>query len=388
MLTERITWKRTLQIACFLLSTPAFSAASATDDERVLQVGPGFAIKTLADAAKVAKDGDVIEVKGGDYYRDVAVWTQNKLTLRAAPGGRVRMIAGGKAAEGKAIWVVRGGDISVSGFDFVGARVMDRNGAGIRLERGRLLIDDCRFLENENGILTSGDAQSRLEIRNSEFGHNGYGDGQSHNLYVGAIEQLKVTGSYFHHARVGHLLKSRARQNHILANRLTDEIGGQASYELEFPNGGVAYVVGNIIQQSSTSENPHLVSFGAEGYGSGANELYLAYNTFVDLLPKGGVFLRAAAGARIFAANNLLLGDSRITTAGPGEYVGNYTVDFEDFVMAPREDYRLRPGSRFIGKALPLPAKFPGTLLPAQEYKHPRTLRTLDRPPTNPGALQ
>lgn len=36
---------------------------------------------------------------------------------------------------------------------------------------------------------------------------------------------------------------------HIYYNRLTDEAGGQASYELEFPNGGMVYVVGNIVEQ-------------------------------------------------------------------------------------------------------------------------------------------
>ena len=54
----------------------------------------------------------------------------------------------------------------------------------------------------------------------------------------GPFAVLKVTGSYFHHAKSGHLLKSRAAKNLIFYNRLTDEIGGTASYELEFPNGG------------------------------------------------------------------------------------------------------------------------------------------------------
>ncbi len=104
-------------------------------------------------------------------------------------------------------------------------------------KKGRLSIVDCGFFDNENGILAGGDAESTLEIQNSEFGNNGHGDGQSHNLYVGAIAMLKVTGSYFHHARVGHLLKSRAAQNLIYYNRLTDETGaGQVtnwSFRLE-----------------------------------------------------------------------------------------------------------------------------------------------------------
>ena len=127
----------------------------------------------------------------------------------------MRLLTQGAAGEGKAIWVVRGGVMAVQGFDFVGAKVADKNGAGIRFEKGQLSIKDCTFTDNENGILTSSDKDAVLLIENSEFGNNGFGDGYSHNLYVGAIKKLTVTGSYFHHAKVGHLLKSRAAENHI-----------------------------------------------------------------------------------------------------------------------------------------------------------------------------
>lgn len=80
---------------------------------------------------------------------------------------------------------------------------------------GHLVVRNSTFTNNENGILTGSDKESILEIENCEFGNNGFGDGRSHNLYVGAIKRLSVTGSYFHHARVGHLLKSRAAENHI-----------------------------------------------------------------------------------------------------------------------------------------------------------------------------
>ncbi|MBV5347576.1 right-handed parallel beta-helix repeat-containing protein, partial [bacterium] len=257
---------------------------------QVIQVGARRPVVSLAAAAVQAKSGDTIEVDAGSYVADVAVWSQTNLTMRAV-GGRARLVAMGSAAEGKAIWVVRGGAITVQGFDFVGAKVADKNGAGIRFEKGHLSIKDCTFTDNENGILTGGDKDAELLIENSEFGNNGFGDGQSHNLYVGTIKKLTVTGSYFHHAKVGHLLKSRAAENHIFYNRLTDETGGRASYELEFPNGGLAYVVGNQIQQGSQTENQTLISFGAEGYKWPRNELYLIGNVLADDLPKGGKWL-------------------------------------------------------------------------------------------------
>jgi len=360
----------------------------APETPRVLQVGPTRAIRSIGEAARTAKDGTVIEVDAGDYPGDVAVWEQAHLTLKSV-GGRVRLMAGGLAAEGKAIWVARVGEMTVEGFDFVGARVPDRNGAGIRLEKGKLTVRDCSFTNNENGILTGNDKEIVLRIENSEFGHNGFGDGQSHNLYAGSIALLAVTGSYFHHARIGHLLKSRARVNEIFYNRLTDETAGTASYELEFANGGIAYVIGNIIQQDSQTENPHLISYGVEGYSWPKNELYLVHNTLVDKRPKGGVFLRVSPGAvTVKASNNLLVGQGKLEDAIAGDYKNNPSVDWQPFEFAAREDYRLKRDSRWVGKAVD-----PGTangvsLEPTREYVHPRSTQPLNRKPLSPGAVQ
>jgi hypothetical protein len=379
-----------------LVATPPFedsvlAAQEATGGpvtSRVIQVGPKREVKYLSVAAKVAKDGDTVEVDAGDYPRDVAVWTQSELVLRAV-GGRVRLMAEGAAAEGKAIWVVRGGNIRVEGFDFEGARVKDRNGAGIRMEKGLLKIVNCRFIDNENGILTGGHAESTLEIINSEFGNNGAGDGQSHNLYVGTIARLTVTGSYFHHAKVGHLLKSRAAINDIRYNRLTDEIGGKASYELEFPNGGVAYVVGNIIQQSSTTDNPHLISYGVENYRWPKNEIHLINNTLIDLRPHGGVFFRVKLGqVDIQAVNNLLIGKGSLEKAGEGRYQNNLNVDFDEFVKANREDFRLASTSRLIGRGVLPDAAGEVELRPRMEYWHPRSTRRPTAKTFSPGAMQ
>jgi hypothetical protein len=359
----------------------------AIDSGKIIEVGAQRTVKTLLEASFLAKDGDVIEVDAGSYFGDVAVWTQNNLTLRAR-NGRARLIAQGQSAESKGIWVVRGGKINIDGFDFVGAAVSDNNGAGIRFEKGNLSINNCRFLENENGILTSGDANSTLEISYSEFGNNGFGDGKSHNLYVGAIRSLKVSGSYFHHAKSGHLLKSRAANNLIFYNRLTDESGGTASYELEFPNGGSAFVVGNVIQQSSTTDNPIVVSFGAEGYTVANNRLYLINNTLVDLRPQGGKFLRIKSGADVIAVNNLLVGSDRLASAGAGEYRNNFNVDLDEFVLAVREDFHLKPGSKLIGKAVVMNSVDGVTLRPMAEYQHPRSVRLITGGLLSPGAMQ
>ncbi len=373
----------------FLLSWPVQVLARDTDARpQMIRVGPTRTIKTIAESALLARAGATIEVDSGDCTGDVAVWTQDRITVRAV-GGRVKLVAAGAAAESKAIWVVRAGQMWVDGFDFAGARVPDRNGAGIRFERGFLQVRNCTFTDNENGILTADQLDAVLEIDNSEFAHNGYGDGQSHNLYVGAISRLKVTGSYFHHANVGHLLKSRAAVNQIFYNRLTDGNGGRASYELEFPGGGMAYVVGNIIQQGAQTENPHLVSYGAEGYKWARNELYLVNNTLIDNRLQGGIYLRVRPGSgAVKAVNNLLVGPGNLASAGPGDYYNNFTVGPDEFAQAAGDDYRLKRGSGVAGKAIDPGSANGVKLRPAAEYVHRASTQALTGPLHNPGAVQ
>ena len=383
-----------------------------------LEVGPAKKIRTIAQAAKIARSGDTIVVEPGVYAGDVAIFTQDRLTIRAG-GGRARLNANGASAEGKAIWVVRGGAITVENFEFVGARVPEHNGAGIRFERGRLVLRNCLFRDNENGILTAGDKAAELEVENSEFDRNGTVEGYGHQLYAGQIASLKVTGSYFHHAVGGHLLKSRAARNVVMYNRLTDEEGGEASYELEFPNGGQAYVVGNLIGQSATTQNPAIVAIGLEGYRWPRNELYLINNTLIDGRAADGYFLRAAPGLQsLKAMNNLLVAnrnhdfapfsaDPKGTLRDPGktlrlpdpgvrqgdegtkaELRNNFIASRDEFAQPVRFDYRLRDRSALVGK-FQAPGVANGVdLAPRAEYAHPAQTRRLAGEPTLPGALQ
>jgi hypothetical protein len=184
------------------------------------------------------------------------------------------------------------------------------------------------------------------------------------------------------------LLKSRAAENHIRYNRLVDGEGGDASYELEFPAGGVAYVVGNVIEQAPGTGNPHLIAFGAEGYKWPKNELFLVNNTLIDRRPREGVFLRVKSGAQVVGINNLLLGKGKLEAAGPGDFRNNFSVDASDFVMVPPEAYRLRAGSRLAGKMVD-----PGTvngfhLSPGFEFASPRGIKPVSSNSRQPGAIQ
>lgn len=353
-----------------------------------LKVGPQEAIRTLAAAAAQAAPGTVVEVQAGDYPGDVAVWPQHDLTLRAI-GGRVRVIANGAHAQGKGLFVCTGERQRIEGFDFIGARVPDRNGAGIRLERGSLSLKDCRFHDNENGLLSANDPSITLDIDGCDFGAIAPGEGRTHNCYVGAIARLSVTGSYFHHGHSGHLLKSRAAVHHIFYNRFSDETGS-ASFELEFPNGGLALVVGNLIQQSPRTDNFHLIAYGNEGLTGPRHELHLINNTLIDLRQPGGVYLRAAPGAqRVRLINNLLAGQRSLPPGAGWEQHHNHFVGLDHFVDGQSLDARLRADSPLRGRAVE-PGRVDGIALrPTRQYQHPCGL--MDVPPQtpySPGAFQ
>lgn len=355
---------------------------------KILRVGTNEAIPTIAAAARLAKDGDIVEIQAGEYHGDVAQWPQKSLTIRGV-GGHARIIAAGQNVAGKGIWVIQNGNFTVENIDFIGARVYDKNGAGIRFENGQLTVRNCLFYDNQNGILANRSANSTIQIEDSEFGYNGSGDGLSHNIYVGQVASLTVTGSYFHHANIGHLLKSRAAKNDIRYNRITDEDGGRTSYELDLPNGGVSLVIGNLIQQTRATENSTIIAFGEEGYAWPNNALYLSNNTIVNDHPHGGAFLRAALGAKIITANNLLVGPGKYHSPQAINSLNDAHVTWSAFVQPSRYDYRLKKEENPpYFQATDAFAKHQNDLVPSNEYKHPLHLQRLISPPRFAGALQ
>ena len=255
----------------------------------VLTVAPG---QSLAETLARAADGDEVQLQAGVHRAQVGVILQRRLTLRGV-GGRVVLQADGAHAEGKAMLVVRDGDILIEDLEFRGARVPDHNGAGIRFERGRLLVRRCSFVDNENGILTANFSDAELTVEDSRFSDAPDSSRLPHLLYVGAIARFALTGSHLSRGRHAHLVKSRARENHVRNNQLVDGEGGSAAYELEFPNGGVADVVGNTIEQSAATTNLVMLAYGAEGERDArTHRLRVENNTFINRSGLPAIFVR------------------------------------------------------------------------------------------------
>jgi hypothetical protein len=299
----------------------------------------------------VARDGDLIEIEAGVYAGDAAVWRQSGLTLRGI-GGRAHLRADGAHAEGKAIWVIKGANTTVENIEFSGAKVGHRNGAGIRLEGSGLTVSNCHFHHNEMGILAGANPTSDVVIERSEFSHNMRPDGHNHNVYIGKVRSFTLRASSVHHAALGHNVKSRALQNYVLYNRIMDERDGRSSYALEFPNGGLTFVIGNVIQQGMFNDNRTMVAFGTEGLKNPVNELHFVANTMVNEDARGARFLFTRDGthaARIL--NNVFAGPGKLLV-GPGELQNNARVRMSEFAAPEKFDYRLKSSAASMGAPL------------------------------------
>ena len=373
--------------ACLVLGCNASWAA-------ILTVGQSPGVASIADAARLAHDGDVVEIPAGEYSGDVAVWLQKRLTIRGV-GETPVLKAAGRIAEGKAIFVFRAGEFVVENLAFEGARAADRNGAGIRFERGRLTIRRCRFEDNENGVLTANSPESELVVEDSQFSRAPRDRGAlKHLLYVGRIGQLTLTGSRLHQGFEGHLVKTRARENRITYNLLYDGQGGRAAYELELPDGGIAYVIGNVIGQSAETTNPVVISYGTEGAPWERNALYLVNNTLTSDRTFGAWFLRVStnrlpADTEIVAANNLTVGLGLFTLGAPGDFDGNYPALASVLGDPAILDFRLAARSWLRGMSVTPPVVNGRSLAPVAEFRLP--IGTTPLPPLTswtPGAFQ
>ena len=346
-------------------------------------VGPGKPHTLPSQVATLVADGDTVAIDPGIYPGDVCTWTANHLVLRGTgtPGQYSHLRADGQNAGGKAIWVIKGDFIRVENIEFSLCQVPDQNGAGIRAEGLHLTVSHCSFHHNEMGILTTNDDNAEFIFEYSEFAWNGYGDGYSHNVYVGSVKSLLFQYNYSHHGKVGHLLKSRAQSNFILYNRLTDEPGADASREIDLPNGGFAIIQGNIIQQSEESQNGNIIGYGMEGLANNPpHALYIVHNTIVNER-FAGRFVQFPAGLYTFLfKNNIIAGPGMLvdTPAFPPDLDTTNNVTIAEVAMAsfvdyPNFDYHLTATSPGINAAVPAFFNVIYALTPVAEYLHPQS---------------
>jgi hypothetical protein len=319
----------------------------------------------------------VVEIDAGVYNDVETTWTTNNLTLRGV-GGRAHLVAPASISNGKATWVTAGANMAIENIEFSGATAQFSNGAGIRSEGRDLAICGSYFHDNENGILGN-DGNGNVLIEYSEFAHNGNCNdpaGCAHNIYMGNTDRFTLRYSYSHHASSGHTVKSRAKENYILYNRIMDEADGTSSYTIDLPNGGLSYIVGNLLQQGPDTENFVILSYGAEGLSNLSKALYIVNNTFVNDRTQGNIFVQITGGPTATATlqNNLFIGNGTPVSGGTVTQVSNLTINTAaaaNFVNIGAFDYRPTATTPGIdqGTAPGLGGAF--DLTPIYQYVHP-----------------
>lgn len=331
---------------------PALCALAplASVQAAVLAAGPGKTYATPCAAFAAARPGDIVEIEGNATYSgNVCYIATSNLTIRGVRG-RPKIDAAGRSAQGKAVWVIGGSNVVVENVEIFGAKVPDKNGAAFRIEGTNFTLRNSFIHDNENGILCGANANSNIVLENNDFGHNGDGSGQTHNVYIGAIASLVFRYNYSHDAVIGHNLKSRALVNTVIYNRFSTlrpgETGstavGRPSYEIDLPNGGTAYVIGNVIQQPAAYENSALLAYGAEASSGAADALYVVNNTFINDSANGTfIYVHSRVTKPAHIQNNLFSGRGTLATQASAVLQTNYKADQVAFVN--RAAYDLHP---------------------------------------------
>ena len=178
------------------------------------------------------------------------------------------------------------------------------------------------------------------------------------------------------------------RQNYILYNRLSDDADGTGSYQIDLPEGGRSYVIGNVIEQGPAGENGSLLSYGNETLLTEAEpDLFVVNNTFVNDGKTTGwyLFISAKVSKPAVVMNNIFSGNrlafattvpmtrtnnlcNNVTGAGP-----DCTNGDPQFVDRATYNYRLKPGSPAIDAGAD-PASMDGEgfpLRPVSQYVFP-----------------
>ncbi len=280
-------------------------------------VGPTQTYTKPSQVSALVNDGDTVLIDAATYTADVCYWGKNNLVLKGNGPGYAHLDANNTAYGGKAIWVIGGDNTYVENIEFSHCTVPDHNGAGIRQEGFNLHVVHCFFHHNEMGLLAGDITGSKIVIEKSELAYNGYGDGYTHNVYVNHIDTFVFQYNYSHDADVGHEVKSRAKNNYILYNRITSEAGTD-SRNIDLPNGGRSFIIGNVINQQTASQNNNLVGYGLEGPAAAAyNELYVINNTLINEKTVGS-FFDLDPGTELFKAyNNVCAGMGTFYTNSP-----------------------------------------------------------------------
>jgi hypothetical protein len=253
-------------------------AQSAAAPFTVKESGRGFA--TLQEAVFAIGEGRGTVVIAPGRHRQCAVQNGGDVTFTAERPGTA--ILDSTACEGKAALVLRGRSSIVQGLIFQGITVPDANGAGIRMEKGRLEVRESLFRDSESGILSAPDPSGSILVERSTFSGLGRCDrglSCAHSIYVGEFGSLTVRRTRFERGRGGHYVKSRAQRIEVTDSSFDDVAGTTTNYMIDLPAGAAGTIARNVFVQGRGKENySALITVAGEGRVNSSAGLVLTDN--------------------------------------------------------------------------------------------------------------
>lgn len=286
-----------------LIITCVFAISSASADIMVESA------EELKLAVERAANGETITVAEGRY--DI---TDLKLRRDLDIIGNATVTLWSSAPVAKGILNPQPNtNIRIENISFDGAQAPDKNGAGIRHDGADLTIVNCRFTNNENGILATGDEHGAITVEDSTFLGNGFGDGYSHGIYVVRASSVQITGSDFVGTKIGHHVKSLAATTSVINSKFNDA-NGRTSYSIDASKGGSVTISRNRFVQATNADNPALINYDLSRGGE-AVALTITENQITNRKQKG-TLLRNATDLLPVVTKNII----RDETGGTFEY--------------------------------------------------------------------
>ncbi len=356
---------------------------------KIWRVGARQQYKTFSSISRQLQDGDVVEIDSGTYgcTEQSIVWTANNITVIGVDGQPIFNATGCTITGDKGIFNPRGTNMIIDNIAFIGVQGPSRNDAGIRLDGGGYVyIANSYFESSQNGVLLTPGVAANIVIDHSEFSGNGNcldASGCGHNMYISNpanADSFVLRFSYSHDADTGHEVKSRAKVNYILYNRLTDEATGKSSYQIDISNGGLTYIVGNVIQKGPNAQNGNTIAYAAEGATNPIQKLYIASNTIVNGYPAPDnrwVLLVGSGVTEANMVNNLIVGlsSSAHIADGPGAGVlreqHNVITNQPGFFKQADRNYLLTASSPAVNAGIDPGAANGFSLKPLYEFQFP-----------------
>lgn len=288
-------------------TNPILAHEFLNDDKRALKSILKRELKNESDAVKNglwlkyrvahSKPGDVIELEPGRYTLKVPsihnvdrffhyegdiidLRINHDLTIRGTsenPNDVIIDWEGSPLAEkvSKGLFVTRDAkhqktfsetiSLSVENITFENTVGWGHNGAGVRVQGSDLTVKNCRFINNQNGILFTSASQElpasethfagTLLVEDSYFERNGDNVRQNaHGIYMSQGSTLTVRNSEFVNTKnTGHHIKTLAKETIVTGSTFSNR-DMEITYNIDTPNGGSVLIENNIFEYYASAD--------------------------------------------------------------------------------------------------------------------------------------